>query len=77
MKNKPEISPISGTSVSAAQIPMEVDKAPTIKKKKDIFITTYNPRDTMFTDQTSKFPQSSSRGNNYQMVVHEIDGNLT
>ena len=31
----------------------------------------------MFTDQTGKFPQSSSRGNNYQMIIHEIDGNST
>jgi len=31
----------------------------------------------MFTDQTGKFPHSSSRGNNYQMIVHEIDGNST
>ena len=31
----------------------------------------------MFTDQTWKFPHASSRGNNYQMVVHEISGNST
>ena len=31
----------------------------------------------MFTDQTGKFPHSSSRGNNYQIVVHDIDRNST
>ena len=31
----------------------------------------------MFTDQTGKFPHTSSRGNNYQMFVHDIDGNFT
>ena len=31
----------------------------------------------MFTDQTGKFPHSSSRGNNYQIVVHDIDSNST
>ena len=29
----------------------------------------------MYTDQTGKFPHRSSRGNRYQMILHEIDGN--
>ena len=48
-----------------------------IVKKKDIFISLYNPRDTIYTDQTGKFPHASSRGCNYQMIIHEIDGNST
>ena len=35
-----------------------------IAKKKDIFISLYNPRDTIYTDQTGKFPHASSRGYN-------------
>ena len=31
----------------------------------------------MYKDQTGKFPHSSSRGNNYQMIIHEIDGAST
>ena len=31
----------------------------------------------MFTNQSGKFPRTSSRGNNYQIIVHEIDGNST
>ena len=31
----------------------------------------------MFSDQTGKFLHTSSKGNNYQMLVHEIDGNST
>ena len=31
----------------------------------------------MFTNQIGKLPQSSSRGNNYQTVIHKIDGNST
>ena len=31
----------------------------------------------MFTDQTGKLPHASSRGNNHQMVVHEIDKEST
>ena len=49
----------------------------TIAKNKDIFISIYNPRDTIYTDQTGKFPHASSRGYNYQIIVHEIDGNST
>ena len=44
---------------------------------KDIFISVYDPRATIFTDQTGKFPLRSSRGNHYQMVVHDIDSNST
>ena len=31
----------------------------------------------MYTDHTGKFPHSSSRGINYQMIIHEIDGAST
>ena len=48
-----------------------------ILKKKDIFIAVYKTRETIFTDQTGKFPQALSQGNNYQMVIHEIDRNST
>ena len=48
-----------------------------IVKKKDIFISLYNPCDTIYTDQTGKFLHASSRGYNYQMIVHNINGNST
>ena len=48
-----------------------------LEKRKDIFIAVYKPRDTIYTDQTGKFPHTWSRGYNYQMVIHEIDGNST
>ena len=56
-------------SMSALPVP--------IIKKKDIFISLYNPRDTIYTDQTGKFPHASIRGYNYQIIVHKIDGNST
>ena len=31
----------------------------------------------MYTDQTGKFPHSSSQGSNYQVIIHEIDGAST
>ena len=48
-----------------------------ILKKKDIFIAIYSPRNTMYTDQTGKFPHCSSRGRNYQTIIHDIDGDST
>ena len=53
------------------------NEANPIKNKQDIFVAVYNPRDTMFTDQTGKFPYTSTRDNNYQMVVHDINGGST
>ena len=44
-------------------------------KKKYIFIAVYKQRDTIYRDQTGKLPHTSSRGHNYQMVIHKIDGN--
>ena len=38
-------------------------------------VTIYNPKEAMHTDQTGKFPHRSSRGNNYQMVLIDIDSN--
>ena len=50
--------------------------APT-KKKKEIFITTYDLQDNfqqkMYTDQTARFPTKSSRGYQYIMVLVELD----
>ena len=55
----------------------EEPEAAPIPKRKDIFIALYKIRDTIYMDQTGKFLHTSSRGNNYQMVIHYIDGNST
>ena len=41
-----------------------------IPKKKEFFIKIYSSKNTMYTDQTGKFPHLSSQGNNYQMIIH-------
>ena len=48
-----------------------------ITKKKDIFIAIYYLKNKIYTDQTGKFPHTSSRGKKYQMIIHEIDGSST
>ena len=50
-------------------------QAEPIEKKNDILISVYDTNDTMYTDQTGKFPHVSSRGNRYQMVAIHIDTN--
>ena len=42
-----------------------------------MFIHVYNPTETMYTDQTGKFPVLSSYGQQYQVVAHHVDSNWT
>ena len=55
----------------------ETSNATTLKGKKfrDIGIHVYNVRETIFSDQTGKFPKQSQRGYKYIMVMVEIDSN--
>ena len=46
-------------------------------KRRDISLTVYKPKETIYTDQTGKFPHRSIWGNKYQMILYEIDGNST
>eukprot|EP00804_Cyclotella_cryptica_P027193 CCRYP_017167-RA/>CCRYP_017167-RA protein AED:0.34 eAED:0.34 QI:0/-1/0/1/-1/1/1/0/307 len=41
----------------------------------DIYIKTYDTRDTVYSDQTGKFPLTSSRGNWYQMILYHTASN--
>ena len=42
---------------------------------KDVYIKIHNATETMHSDQTGRFPATSSRGNQYIMVLVEVDGN--
>ena len=64
-----------GTSVSAAKIPLTVDQ-PQLKQH-DISVTIYEPKATIYTNQTGQFPLRLSRRNKYQMLLHGIDSNST
>ena len=66
----------AGTLPGTAEAGSKAGAVP-IDKLNDVYIAVYSPRETIFTDQTGKFPFTSSRGNNYQMVVHDIDSNST
>jgi hypothetical protein len=45
------------------------------QKVQDVFVKTYNVQETIFSDQTGKFPTQSQRGNKYIMVMVEINSN--
>jgi hypothetical protein len=45
------------------------------KKEQDVYVRTYDVRETIFSDQTGKYPTQSQSGNNYIMVMVEIDSN--
>jgi hypothetical protein len=45
------------------------------KKQQDVYVKTYDVRDTIFLDQTGKYPTQSQSGNNYIMVMVYIDSN--
>jgi hypothetical protein len=49
---------------------------PPHNSKRDVLITVYNLRNTMYTDQTGKFPHTSSLGNQYIVILHDVDSNL-
>jgi len=40
-----------------------------------VYIKIHNVTETMHTDQTGRFPATSSKGNQYTMVLVEVDGN--
>ena len=50
---------------------------PAEPQKQEFIIKVYNVKQTLYTDQTGKFPETSSRGNKSQMCLHEIDSNTT
>jgi hypothetical protein len=47
----------------------------TPRKMHDIYIKIHSVTETMYTDQTGRFPATSTRGNQYIMVLVEVDGN--
>jgi antitoxin (DNA-binding transcriptional repressor) of toxin-antitoxin stability system len=65
-------------STKPKQQPLEVcNTAASLKGQKvqDVFVKTYDVRETIFSDQTGKLPTQSQRGNKYIMVMVEIDSN--
>jgi hypothetical protein len=48
---------------------------PQHESKRDILICIYELKKTMYSDQTRCFPQVSSLGNKYIMIIRNVEGN--
>ena len=66
-----------GSAAQISQPPKHTKISKPIEKKNAIFIQVYNPIETLYTDQTGKFPVRSSSGQHYQVVSHHVDSNWT
>ena len=64
-----------GSALHQVQSPKPRHQVTPNREKYDVFINVYKPNETMYTYQTGKFPHRLSRGNRYQMILHEIGGN--
>lgn len=62
-------------STKPKPIPLETFQSPQLigRKLRDVYTHVYDTRDTIFSDQTGQFPHRSSSGNNYLMVMVDID----
>ena len=65
------------SSTKPKRTPLEVPKTATLQghKVRDVHISVYEVRNTVFSDQTGHIPTRSQRGNKYIMVMVEIDSN--
>jgi hypothetical protein len=59
---------------STKQPPQAITQCPT-PTDQTIFLKTYDTQNTIYTDQTGKFPHFSSRGNRYQMILYHVATN--
>ena len=64
-------------STRKAPVPLETidTTALTGKKDGDVYIKVYEAKETLYTDQTGRFPVASRSGNRYIMVMVEVDSN--
>ena len=56
-----------------ARIAVEKELKALKQKYKDIYIQVYEEKEIVYTNQTGKFPTTSSRGNKYLMILYYMD----
>jgi hypothetical protein len=66
---------VSSTKKKALEVFPNTPTPPPHESKRDIFIRVYKLKKTMYSNQTGIFPQVSSLGNKYIMVIHDVDSN--
>eukprot|EP00804_Cyclotella_cryptica_P015967 CCRYP_004129-RA/>CCRYP_004129-RA protein AED:0.18 eAED:0.18 QI:0/0/0/1/0/0/2/0/948 len=60
---------------STKQPVQPITPPPTHPQQNDIYIKSYDTNNTLYTDQTGKFPHVSSRGYRYQMILYHVASN--
>jgi hypothetical protein len=63
------------TPAENKEVPISPEVMTRSKKMKNVYIKIHNASKTAHTDQTGRFPATSSRGNQYIMVLVEVNGN--
>jgi hypothetical protein len=66
---------VRSTKKKSIDIVPNTPTPPQYESKKNIFICIYELKKTMYSDQTECFPQVSSLGNKYIMVIHNVESN--
>jgi hypothetical protein len=66
---------VRSTKKRALIVSPDTPAPPPHESKRDIYISVYKPKDTMYSDQMGLFLQVSSLGNKYIMVIHNVDSN--
>ena len=76
-KTSPTIESSTPSNVSGLEVGKTTSKRTTAAKWKEIFVSTHDLQDNMqkkmYIDQTGRFLQNSSRGNQYIMVLIKMD----
>ena len=65
---------LQADATTQEQVELEKQLKALKQKHRDIFIRVYEEKELVYSDQTGKFPTTSSRGNKYLMVLYYIDG---
>jgi hypothetical protein len=66
---------VCSTKKKTLDVFLDTPTPPPHESKKDIFICIYELKKTMYSNQMGRFPQVSSLGNKYIMVIHDVDSN--
>eukprot|EP00804_Cyclotella_cryptica_P003480 CCRYP_002118-RA/>CCRYP_002118-RA protein AED:0.26 eAED:0.26 QI:0/0/0/1/0/0/3/0/685 len=66
---------VRSTKTALCTTPSTPSLAAPSHPQQDIYIKTYDTRDTVYSNHKGKFPHASSRGNRYQMILYHTNSN--
>ncbi len=66
---------VRSTNKKTLHILPNTPTSPPHESEQDLFICVYELKKTMYSNQTGLFPQASSLGNKYIMLIHDVKSN--